>query len=142
MNRCVIQSEPIDIATWRARLEDVACGAAVFFEGRVRDHNEGRAVGRLEYEAHAPIAEKEGTAVIAEARARWPVSDAFCVHRTGVLELGDVAVLVGAASAHRDAAFEAARYIIEQVKLRLPIWKKEHYLEGEAEWVNCKVEPL
>ena len=138
MSRCLIQDQPIDVAAWRARLEDAGCGAAVFFEGRVRDHNEGRAVARLEYEAHPPLAVAVGEEVIAEALQRWPVKEAFCVHRYGVLELGEVAVLVGVASAHRDAAFEAARYIIDQAKQRLPIWKKEHYPGGDSGWISAQ----
>lgn len=138
MKRCVLQAGPIDGAAWRARLDDAGCGAVVCFEGRVRDHNEGRAVLRLEYEAHAPMAEQEGEAIIAEALARWPLGQAFCVHRHGLLELGEVAVLVGVASGHREAAFEAARWIIDEAKRRLPIWKKEHYADGSAEWVDCR----
>jgi len=139
MSRCVIQDQPIDLAAWRARLDGAGCGAAVFFEGRVRDHNDGRSVSRLEYEAHPPLAVAVGEQVIAEALERWPVSDAFCVHRYGVLELGEVAVLVGAVAAHRDAAFEAARYIIDEAKQRLPIWKKEHYPEGDSGWISAQL---
>lgn len=138
MKRSRIQTEAVDVAAWRARLDQPACGAAVFFEGRVRDHNDGRPVQRLEYEAYAPLAESIGEDIIREAQARWPIANAFCVHRSGMLELGEVAVLVGAVSAHRDAAFEAARYIIDQAKQRLPIWKKEHYRDGASEWINCQ----
>ncbi len=128
----------IDTQSLRGALEDHRCGAAVVFEGRVRDHNEGRAVKRLEYEIYEPLAVKEGNAIIAEAQERWPFEKAHVVHRGGRLELGEVAVWVGVVSAHRDEAFLAARYIIDQLKLRLPIWKKEHYADGEARWVNCQ----
>lgn len=130
--------EPIDLGALRAELEDHGCGAAVFFEGRVRNRNEGRAVSRLEYEVYAPVAVSEGERIIAEARARWDIGPAVGVHRGGMLELGELAVVVGVASAHRDEAFQAARYIIDETKQRLPIWKREHYVEGDAIWVNCQ----
>lgn len=129
---------PIDTAAFRDSLQDQASGAAVFFEGRVRDHNEGRPVLRLEYEVYTPLARTEGEAILAESARRWPLRRAAAIHREGMLELGEVAVVVGVLSAHRDEAFEAARFVIDELKLRLPIWKKEHYADGEALWVNCR----
>lgn len=133
-----IAHAPIDLAVLRAELEDVSCGAAVFFEGRVRNHNEGKPVERLEYEVYEPLAVSEGEKIIAEAAQRWPLTRAVCVHRAGLLELGDIAVVVGVISAHRDAAYQASRYIIDEVKQRLPIWKKEYYADEEPRWVNCR----
>ena len=133
----IITHEPIDLAAVREALEDHRCGAAVFFEGRVRDHNEGRAVDRLEYEVYEPLSVSEGARIIEEARARWPVHGVVGVHRAGLLELGDIAVVVGVVSPHRDEAFKAARYIIDEAKQRLPIWKREHYQDGDRHWVNC-----
>ena len=133
----LIVHEPIDLATFRASLEDHRCGAAVFFEGRVRDHNEGRAVDRLEYEVYEPLAVSEGGRIIDEARERWSILGAVGIHRGGLLELGDIAVVVGVVSPHRDEAFLAARYIIDEAKQRLPIWKLEHYRDGHRHWVNC-----
>lgn len=133
-----IAKQAIDLGAFRASLEDVRCGGAVFFEGRVRDHNEGRAVERLEYEAYEPLSIKEGETILEEARSRWSFQRAACIHRAGVLELGEIAVVVGVVSAHRDEAFQAARYIIDEIKLRLPIWKREHYVDGERSWVNCQ----
>ena len=133
-----IVNDLIDPVAIRGALEDVRCGAAVFFEGRVRNHNEGRAVTRLEYEVYEPLAVGEGQRIIAEARERWSVLGALGVHRAGLLELGDVAVIVGVVSPHRDEAFQAARYIIDEAKSRLPIWKREHYEDGDAHWVNCR----
>ncbi len=104
----------------------------------MRNHNQGRAVERLEYEVYSPLAVKEGNAIIEEARDKFGIEQALCVHRSGDLALGDIAVVVGVASAHRDEAFRAARYIIDEVKQRLPIWKKEHYTDGDAHWVNCQ----
>lgn len=122
----------------RQQLKDPAAGGVCVFEGWVRNLNEGRAVDRLEYEAYEPLAIKEGEKVLSEARERFPHLQAACVHRTGLLELGDCAVWVGVASAHRDEAFKACRFIIDEIKIRLPIWKKEHYTDGDSGWVNCE----
>jgi molybdopterin synthase catalytic subunit len=133
-----VTSDPIDLASFRQRLQDPACGAYVQFDGWVRDHNEGQAVERLEYEVYEPLAVSEGQRIIDEAREKFGISHAFAVHRSGLMELSEAAVVVGVSSAHRAEAFEACRYIIDQAKVRLPIWKKEHYVSGKAEWVNCK----
>lgn len=122
----------------RTGLLDDAAGAYAGFEGWIRDRNEGQEVLRLEYETYAPLAITEGDRVIKEALAKFPVLHAQCVHRSGLLEIGDCAVWVGVSSAHRDAAFDACRYIIDEVKIRLPIWKKEHYVNGDSGWVNCE----
>lgn len=118
-------------------LADARAGALVCFEGWVRDHNEGEAVIALEYEAHAGIAVAEGERIMAEARQRFDIFAAYCEHRVGRLEIGDCAVWVGVCAAHRDAAFAACRYIIDETKHRVPIWKKEHYARGQSGWVNC-----
>ncbi len=104
----------------------------------MRNENEGRTVHRLEYEAYAAMAEKEGLRIVAEAIERFGLSSALCLHRVGSLEIGDMAVWVGACSPHRSEAFEACRFIIDQVKVRVPIWKKEHYVDGDSGWVNCE----
>jgi molybdopterin synthase catalytic subunit len=122
----------------RSQLFDPAAGAYVGFEGWIRNKNEGHDVLRLEYEAYDVIALKEGEKVIAEARQKHPILQAHCVHRTGLLEIGECAVWVGVSSGHRDEAFQACRYIIDEVKIRLPIWKKEHYADGHSGWVNCE----
>ena len=120
----------------RGELESGRIGAIAIFEGRVRDHNDGRAVRGLAYEAYAELAEAEGARIIAEARARFGIAQALCVHRVGELALGELAVWVGVSAAHRDAAFAACRYVIDEVKARVPIWKREHYAEGGAEWLH------
>jgi molybdopterin synthase catalytic subunit len=104
----------------------------------VRDHNEGQRVRHLEYEAFEALAVREGERIVAEAIARFGVTRAACEHRLGDLVIGEVAVWVGASAPHRNEAFLAARYIIDEVKHRLPIWKKEHYLGGDSGWVNCE----
>ena len=132
-----LASEPINAAGLRAALENPACGACVTFEGLIRNHNEGRAVLRLEYEAYGALAVREGEAIVREARAKFRIEEAACVHRTGMLEIGEMAVWVGVSSAHRGEAFKACAYIIDTVKQRVPIWKREHYADGTDEWVNC-----
>jgi molybdopterin synthase catalytic subunit len=132
-----ITSDPIDLVALKDRLESDRAGACVTFEGWVRNLNEGEAVDALEYETHAAIAVKEGETVIAEALERFPVIHAEGLHRVGRLEIGDCAVWVGVSAEHRGAAFDACRYIIDEVKHRLPIWKKEHYRKGATAWINC-----
>ncbi len=131
-----IANEPFEIATERERLLAHTAGAYASFEGWVRDNNEGRAVIALTYTAYQVLAEAEGNKIIEEARARFDIVDAACVHRIGRLELGELAVWVGVCAAHRDEAFAACRWIIDEVKSRVPIWKHEHYAEGESEWLH------
>ncbi len=131
-------STPLDESALRAGLSDPACGGYAAFEGWVRDHNEGQRVHRLEYEAFEPLAIKEGERIIAEALSRFAVEHAACVHRIGTLQIGEKAVWVGVTARHRDEAFRACRYIIDEVKHRVPIWKKEHYENGDSGWVNCE----
>jgi molybdopterin synthase catalytic subunit len=132
-----LTSLPIDAAGLRARLEHPAAGAICVFEGVVRDHNAGRAVAGLRYEAYAELAVREGERIVAEARSRWPLLAVACVHRTGELALGELAVWVGVAAAHRAPAFEACRYLIDETKARVPIWKRECYADGgSAQWLH------
>jgi molybdopterin synthase catalytic subunit len=131
-----LSETPIEVAPLRAALLASGAGAYASFEGWVRDHNEGRAVAGLAYEAYARLAEAEGEKVLAEARERFAIIDLACVHRVGELELGELAVWVGVSAAHRDAAFAACRYVIDEVKARVPIWKRERYVEGEASWLH------
>jgi molybdopterin synthase catalytic subunit len=128
----------IDTGAARGELLDLGAGGYVSFEGWVRDHNEGREVSRLEYEAFPELAVKEGERIIAEALRRFPLRHALCIHRVGTLSLSDMAVWVGVSSTHRGEAFDACRFIIDEVKHRVPIWKKEHYRSGDSGWVNCE----
>jgi molybdopterin synthase catalytic subunit len=129
---------PIDGGRLARTLADPACGGFAAFEGWVRDENEGHRVAHLEYEAFEALALREGERILAEARTRFGLRRAACEHRLGDLAVGEVAVWVGVSAAHRDEAFRAARYIIDEVKHRLPIWKKEHYTDGDSGWVNCQ----
>jgi molybdopterin synthase catalytic subunit len=102
----------------------------------VRDLNDGRAVEALDYRAYDAMAIRELTAIVQDAEARWPGTSVACEHRIGALALGDAAVVVAAAHPHRGPAFEACRFVIEELKQRVPIWKREHYTTGDAEWVE------
>ena len=128
----------IDTQAARRELLDQGAGGYVSFEGWVRDFNEGQEVTHLEYEAFQALAVKEGERILAEAHHRFPIKHALCIHRVGSLDLTDMAVWVGVSSAHRGEAFDACRYIIDEVKHRAPIWKKEHYRSGDSGWVNCE----
>jgi sulfur-carrier protein adenylyltransferase/sulfurtransferase len=130
--------EKIDESELRKQLLDPAAGGYASFEGWVRNHNEGLAVRHLEYEAFEPLAIKEGERIVAEAISRFGVEHAACVHRIGGLAIGEMAVWVGVSARHRAEAFLACRYIIDEVKHRVPIWKKEHYENGDSGWVNCE----
>lgn len=133
-----LSASPLDPAALKQLLLDPHAGACVTFEGWVRDHNEGQQVTRLEYEAFEALGVREGERIVQEARERFGVTQILCVHRLGSLDLTDIAVWVGAAAAHRDEAFKACRYVIDEVKHRVPIWKKEHYVSGDSGWVNCE----
>jgi molybdopterin synthase catalytic subunit len=130
--------EPVETDALRTGLADPACGGYAAFEGWVRDHNEGARVRRLEYEAYEALGLREGERILDEALERFGVARVACVHRLGGLDVGDLAVWVGVSAPHRDEAFRACRYIIDEVKHRLPIWKKEHYVNGDSGWVNCE----
>lgn len=130
-----ITAEPIDPARVLAGATAPSDGAALLFVGVVRDENEGRAVERLEYEAFAPMAEAEMSRIAAEAAERWETGAITVVHRVGTLELGEVSVAIAVAAPHRGDAYDASRYIIEELKKRVPIWKREGYVDGPSEWL-------
>ncbi|MBF6023607.1 molybdenum cofactor biosynthesis protein MoaE [Lysobacter niastensis] len=136
MKRFSLSETPFDTATLRAQLLDDRVGGYASFEGWVRNHNENRAVGGLRYEAYVALAEAEGQRILDEAMDRFAIVDAHCVHRIGDLAIGELAVWVGVSAAHRDAAFAACRYIIDEVKARVPIWKHEQYADGDAGWLH------
>ncbi|UTA55925.1 molybdenum cofactor biosynthesis protein MoaE [Lysobacter soli] len=141
MIRFSLAQTSIDTATLRAELLDDRVGGYASFEGWVRNHNEGRDVLGLRYEAYAALAEAEGEKVLDEACAKFDILAARCVHRVGDLVIGEMAVWVGVSAAHRDAAFAACRYIIDEVKARVPIWKHERYAEGDAGWLHPDTKP-
>ena len=120
--RFLIAESPPDLDALRRELVQARAGALATFEGWVRDESDGRPVVGLEYEVYAELAEKEGGRILAEARERFAIVDAACVHRSGRLAVGELAVWVGVSAAHRGAAFDACRYVIDEVKRRVPIW--------------------
>ena len=138
MNRFSLHDRALEPTTLLQELRHPSCGGYVTFEGAVRNHNEGRTVLRLEYEAFAPLAQREGERILAAATARFGLMHAHCAHRVGALEIGELAVWVGVAAAHRGEAFDACRYIIDHIKHSVPIWKKEYYEDGDSGWVNCE----
>ena len=133
-----IAQSALDPTVLKSELAHDTCGACVTFEGWVRDNSHGRKVTRLEYEVYRDLATKEGERVMAEVREQFAIELARCRHREGPLEIGECSVWVGVSAPHRDAAFAACRYIIDEIKKRLPIWKKEYYEGGDSGWVNCE----
>lgn len=113
-------------------------GAFASFEGWVRSNNDNKEVSSLEYEVHKDLAVSEGEIILSEAKEKFGLLNAICVHREGHLQIGDLAVWVGVTAEHRSEAFAACRYVIDEVKHRLPIWKKEFYKDGSSIWVNCQ----
>lgn len=132
-----ISDTPIDGDALRRKLSAPSHGGFVSFEGVVRNHHQDRSVTGLRYSDYRALALKEGGRILEEAREKWPDTQAVCVHRVGMLDIGGMAVWVGASSAHRDEAFAACRYVIDEVKSRVPIWKEEFYADGTNEWVVC-----
>tara|TARA_B100000530_G_scaffold332425_1_gene278759 strand:+ start:1553 stop:1987 length:435 start_codon:yes stop_codon:yes gene_type:complete len=132
-----ITNEPIDITNLNQTLRDDSAGAYASFEGWVRNLNDGKNVNSLDYEAHGVVATSEGEKILIEAIDRYKLLAAASFHRIGHLEIGDCAVWVGVSAQHRGPAFDGCRYIIDELKQRLPIWKKEHYQDGDSDWINC-----
>ena len=130
-----ITEAPLDGAAHEKAVADPTAGAVVTFHGVVRDHDHGRGVTRLEYEAH-PSAARVLAEVAAEIAADPDVHAVAVSHRVGVLEVGDVALVAAVSSARRAAAFAACARLVEEVKARLPVWKHQLFLDGTDEWVN------
>ncbi len=131
---CTITSEPIDASELASRVRTDADGAVVTFSGIVRDHHQGRAVESLRYETYREMAESKLRLICEEVADRFEVGDIAVVHRVGQLAVGDIAVAIAVAAPHRDPAFRASREIIERLKREVPIWKRERYADGDAEW--------
>ena len=132
-----LSQDTIDAARLAAALDNVKAGALVTFEGRVRDHSQGRNVRRLDYEGAADVAAGEFARIVADARAQYDFVDAACVPRVGQLAPGDVAVWIGVTAVHRGVAVAVCQFLIDELKKRLPVWKKEFYDDGESVWINA-----
>ena len=135
--RTAIVDHPIDHASIIDEVGKHANGATLLFLGTVRELNDGRAVSGMEYSAYRGMAERELADIVREAAERFGSDDIVVEHRIGALRLGDASVAIAVAHPHRGAAYDASRYVIEQLKARVPIWKLEHYVDGSREWVNA-----
>jgi molybdopterin synthase catalytic subunit len=133
--RTAIVDRPIDSSALLSEVGQLRNGATLLFVGTVRDSNEGAEVTALDYSAYSGMAERELSAIVGEAGTRWQTDAIVVEHRVGSLALGEVSVAIAVGHPHRGEAYEASRYIIEELKRRLPIWKREHYVDGRADWV-------
>lgn len=136
MKRAAIVSCEIDLAALFAEVRAREYGAISSFLGTVRDLNDGREVSAIEYSAYAPMAQLELERILDEAEERFGVDAVVVEHRTGHLEPGDVSVAIVVAHQHRAPALDCTRYVIEELKKRVPIWKMEHYKDGTREWLD------
>jgi len=132
-----IVEDPIDAARVSAAVADPTSGAIVTFIGTTRDHNDGRAVTRLEYEAYPEMALAEMRKIADTARQRWPIAKIAIVHRIGVVPIGEASVVIAVSAAHRAPAFAACHFAIDRLKEVVPIWKKEHFDGGEV-WIGSQ----
>jgi molybdopterin synthase catalytic subunit len=130
-----VRDQPLDVGEVTTAVADASAGGINVFVGAVRDHDNGHDVRRLEYSAH-PTAEQRLTEVAAEVAAEFDVVAVAAVHRVGVLEVGDLAVVSAVSAAHRGTAFEASRALIDRLKERVPIWKHQVFADGSEEWVD------
>ncbi len=133
-----ISSTPLEKIKLKTNFSSPKAGAFSCFEGLVRDHNHGQKVLSLEYQAHQRLCQKEAQKILKEASKKFDVIEMKCFHRIGKLKVGELAVWVGVTASHRDDSFKACRYLIDEIKKRLPIWKKEYYQNGDSGWVNCE----
>ena len=137
-----LTDKPIDSTEVLAAVESNNAGAVVLFLGTTREVTGVRVTRSLDYEAYSPMAEKKLAELENEARDRWPIIECMLVHRVGKLEIREASVAVAVSSAHRDAAFEAARWLIDTLKESVPIWKCENWADGSTEWVHPGVEAI
>jgi molybdopterin synthase catalytic subunit len=136
MSRSAIVTRPIDPAQLMAEVQSNEFGAISVFAGTVRDTNDGRSVSAIDYSAYTSMAESELNAILTEAEELFGVSAVVVEHRIGTLVLGDVSIAIVAAHAHRAPAIACTSFVIEEIKKRVPIWKREHYADGAVEWVD------
>jgi molybdopterin synthase catalytic subunit len=139
---CEITREPLDVAALLARVRSDSDGALILFVGVVRDHDTGRAVQGLRYEAYEEMARGKIETICSEVQARYEIGDVAVVHRTGELVVGEASVVISVAAPHRDAAYRASREIIERLKREVPIWKQERYADGGVAWLEGSTPPL
>jgi molybdopterin synthase catalytic subunit len=136
MIRAALVSHPIDVGALIAEVADVSTGATAVFAGTVRDVNEGRPVSGIEYSAYTTMAQRELLHIAQEAARQFAPLRIVVEHRVGALALGDVSVGIATAHAHRAPAIDGMRFVIDEIKRRVPIWKRECYADGTREWVG------
>ena len=134
--RTALVDHPLDPAALLAEVADIGSGASTLFVGTVRRTNQGRAVTGIDYSAYAPMAEREMAAIAAEASERFGTLHIVVEHRLGTLLLGEASIIIAVSHERRGAAMDAQRYVIEEIKLRVPVWKREHYADVERSWVD------
>ena len=132
-----ITQEPIVLQNFFSWSPNKSCGALASFVGIVRDHDHGRTVKKLFYECYFSMANKMIEKIIVKSKRKWEVGEIRVVHRVGSLEIGEVAVAIAVSAVHRTEAFAACRFIIEEIKKKVPIWKKEIFEDDTSEWVLC-----
>lgn len=132
-----VTNQPLSLAQAQEFIADHTCGGQDYFLGTVRDHNEGKVVSSLEYQCYEKMCDKLLIKFAEEAIKEFSVKKVFLAHRFGHLQIKDIAVLVATSGHHRDECFKATRYLIEEIKRQLPVWKKEHYVGEVAQWVQC-----
>ncbi len=132
-----VETKPLDPSEALSFVEAPGHGAGALFLGAVRNRNQGRDVKGVSYDVFAPLAEQSFAEICAEAQDKWgPDLRLFVVHGKGRLDVGGLSIVIAAGSPHRDEAFRACRYVIEEIKNRSPVWKQEHYTDGDSEWVQ------
>jgi molybdopterin synthase catalytic subunit len=134
--RTALVDHPLDPAALLAEVATVGSGASTLFVGTVRRTNQGRAVTGIDYSAYAPMAEREMATIATEAGERFGTPHIVVEHRLGTLMLGEASIIIAVSHERRAAAMDAQRYLIEEIKLRVPVWKREHYADGERSWVD------
>lgn len=134
MNR--LTHDAIDYTVLTESVRSPQAGAVILFLGTVREFTEGRQTVALDYDAYSVMALKQMDALVVQARGQWPIVDAAIIHRLGRLELGDISVAVAVSAPHRHQAFDAGRFLIDQLKIVVPIWKRENWADGHTEWVH------
>lgn len=131
-----LTQDPIDAAHVLQRVQRAEAGAVVLFLGITRQFTSGRETTELRYEAYEEMAERELAQLEAQARTRWPLVECVIVHRLGLVPLAEASVAIAVSSPHRAAAFEAGQWLIDALKETVPIWKQEHWSDGQTEWVH------
>ena len=136
-----LTNDPIDYHALTESVRSTQSGAVVLFLGTVRELTDGRRTLALDYEGYPQMAEAKLAELESAARSKWPIDRVNIVHRLGRLELGDISVAVAVSCPHRKAAFEAGQFLIDELKVSVPIWKQENWSDGTTEWVHPSGNP-